>query len=125
MTKSICLRFNLDKPLHREAWEQLQNMDKEKFKSYTNAVVIAITEYFQRYYKICDDPYFETREKEDEFVQRVVAQIGSAVEKAMPSFLAACLTGLAQPCFSSAPAQSEKTTETEEISEIDLDFIGG
>ena len=39
MTKSICLRFNLDKPLHREAWEQLQNMDKEKFKSYTNAVV--------------------------------------------------------------------------------------
>ena len=125
MTKSICLRFNLDKPLHREAWEQLQNMDKEKFKSYTNAVVIAITEYFQRYYKICDDPYFETREKEDEFVQRVVAQIGSAVEKVMPNFLAACLTGLAQPCFSSAPAQSEKPTETEEISEIDLDFIGG
>ncbi len=125
MTKSICLRFNLDKPLHREAWEQLQNMDKEKFKSYSNAVVIAITEYFQRYYKICDDPYFETREKEDEFVQRVVAQIGSAVEKAMPSFLAACLTGLAQPCFSSAPAQSEKTTETEEITDVDLDFIGG
>ena len=125
MTKSICLRFNLDKPLHREAWEQLQNMDKEKFKSYTNTVVIAVTDYFQRYYKNCDDPYFETREKEDEFVQRVVAQIGLAVEKAMPSFLAACLTGLAQPCFSSAPAQSEKLTETEEISEIDLDFIGG
>ena len=125
MTKSICLRFNLDKPLHREAWEQLQNMDKEKFKSYTNAVVIAVTDYFQRYYKATDDPYFETREKEEEFVQRVVAQIGSAVEKAMPSFLAACLTGLAQPCISSATAPSEKPTETEEISEIDLDFIGG
>lgn len=125
MTKSICLRFNLDKPLHREAWEQLQNMDKEKFKSYSNAVVIAVTDYFQRYYKSCDDPYFETREKEDEFVQRVVAQIGSAVEKAMPSFLAACLTGLVQPCISSAPISNEKPTETEEISEIDLDFIGG
>ncbi len=100
-------------------------MDKEKFKSYTNAVVIAVTDYFQRYYKKCDDPYFETREKEDEFVQRVVAQIGSAVEKAMPSFPAACLTGLAQPCISSAPALSENSTETEEISEIDLDFIGG
>lgn len=123
MTKSICLRFNLDKPLHREAWEQLQNMDKEKFKSYTNAVVIAITEYFQRYYKICDDPYFETREKEDEFVQRVVAQIGSAVEKAMPSFLAACLMGLAQPCIQ--VPQPEQPKQTEEISEIDLDFIGG
>ena len=125
MTKSICLRFNLDKPLHREAWEQLQNMDTEKFKSYTNAVVIAVTDYFQRYYKATDDPYFETREKEEEFVQRVVAQIGSAVEKAMPNFLAACLTGLAQPCIPSAPVSSENTTETEVLSEIDLDFIGG
>lgn len=125
MIKSICLRFNLDKPQHREAWEQLQNMDKEKFKSYTNAVVIAVTDYFQRYYKTSNDPYFETREKEDEFVQRIIAQIGTAVEKAMPGFLASCLTGLAQPCISSAPTPSEKTTETEEISEIDLDFIGG
>ena len=125
MTKSICLRFNLDKPQHLEAWEQLQNMNKEKFKSYTNAVVIAVTDYFQRYYKSTDDPYFETREKEDKFVHKVIAQIGTAVEKAMPGFLAACLTELAQSCISSAPVLSEKTTETEEISEIDLDFIGG
>lgn len=123
MTKSICLRFNLDKPLHREAWEQLQNMDKEKFKSYSNAVVIAVTDYFQRYYKIYNDPYFETREKEDEFVQRVVAQIGSAVEKAMPSFLAACLTGLAQPCIQ--VPQPEQPKQAEEITDVDLDFIGG
>lgn len=123
MTKSICLRFNLDKTLHREAWELLQSMDKDNFKSYTNAVVIAVTDYFQRYYKACDDPYFETREKEDEFVQRVLAQIGSAVEKAMPSFLAACLTGLAQPCFSATLPEQSK--QVEEITDIDLDFIGG
>lgn len=123
MTKSICLRFNPDKTLHREAWELLQSMDKDNFKSYTNAVVIAVTDYFQRYYKACDDPYFETREKEDEFVQRVLAQIGSAVEKAMPSFLAACLTGLAQPCFSATLPEQSK--QEEEITDIDLDFIGG
>lgn len=98
-------------------------MDKEKFKSYTNAVVIAVTEYFQRYYKKCDDPYFETREKEDEFVQRVVAQIGSAVEKAMPNFLAACLTGLAKPCIQ--VSQPEQPKQAEEIADVDLDFIGG
>lgn len=123
MIKSICLRFNLDKPQHREAWEQLQNMDKEKFKSYTNAVSLAVAGYFQRYYKACDDPYFETREKEDEFVQRIVSQIGTIVEKAMPSFLAACLTGLAQPCIPTTLPEQPK--QTEEISEIDLDFIGG
>ena len=98
-------------------------MDKTQFKSYSHAAALAITEYFQRYYKACDDPYFETREKEDEFVQRIVAQIGAAVEKAMPSFLAACLTGLAQPCVTAFPPEPPK--QTDEIAEIDLDFIGG
>lgn len=125
MIKTLCLRFNLDKPLHKQAFDYLKNMDKTQFKSYSHAAVIAISEYFQWYYKARDDPYFETREKEDEFVQRIVAQIGAAVEKAMPSFLATCLTGLAQPCITAISVTNEKATETEEISEIDLDFIGG
>lgn len=48
--------------------------------------------------------------KEDEFVHKVIAQIGTAVEKAMPGFLAACLTGLAQPCISSAPVLQNGST---------------
>ena len=35
--KCTTLRFNLDKPLNRQAWEYLQSMDKEKFKSYSQA----------------------------------------------------------------------------------------
>ncbi len=122
MIKTICLRFNLDKPLHKQAYEDLKSMSETDFKSYTSAVVTAVTDYFKRYRKIKADPYFETREKEEEFVQQIVAQIGSAVEKSMPSFLAACLTGLAQPCL--PKSETEPSDETE-ISDIDLDFIGG
>ena len=117
------IRFNLDNPLHQKAWAYLQSMDKKKFKSYSHVIVLALVDFFDRYYRQQDDPYFETREKEDEFVQRVLAQIGSAVEKAMPSFLAACLTGLAQPCFSATLPEQSK--QVEEITDIDLDFIGG
>ena len=123
MIKTICLRFNLDKPLDSKAFEYLQGMDKSQFKSYSHAAALALTEYFQRYYIKCDDPYFETREREEKFVQRIFAQIGSAVEKAMPSFLVACLAGLVQPCINAAPSEPPK--QTNEIADIDLDFIGG
>jgi hypothetical protein len=122
LIKTICLRFNLNKPLDSKAFEYLQGMDKSQFKSYSHAAALALTEYFQRYYIKSDDPYFETREREEKFVQRIVAQIGTAVEKAMPLFLAACLTGLAQPCLTATP--SEPSNQTDEIADVDLDFIG-
>lgn len=42
------LRFNLEKPIDRAAWEALQAMDREIFKSYSQAVTLAVTEYFKR-----------------------------------------------------------------------------
>lgn len=118
--RTVCLRFNLDKPLHQKAFEYLKSMDKSAFKSYTQAAASAITEYFERYFKKCDDPYFETREREERFIEQIVAAVGSAVEKALPGFMAAYLTNLAQPY-----QQTVHPTEQEpDLSEIDLNFVG-
>lgn len=118
--RTVCLRFNLDKPLHKKAFEFLKSMDKSTFKSYTQAAASAITEYFERYFKKCNDPYFETREREERSVDQIVAAVGSAVEKALPGFMAAYLTNLAQPY-----QQTVQPTEQEpDLSEIDLDFVG-
>ena len=78
--RTICLCFNLNKPLHKKAFEYLKSMDKSAFKSYTQASALAITEYFERYLKKCNDLYFETREREEQ----IVAAVGNAVEKALP-----------------------------------------
>lgn len=96
-------------------------MDKSVFKSYTQAVALAISEYFERYFKKCDDPYFETREREERFVEQIVAAVGSAVEKALPGFMAAYITNLAQPYQQTAPPTAEQEPD---LSEIDLDFVG-
>ena len=119
--RTVCLRFNLDKPLHKAAFEYLKNIDKSVFKSYTQAAALAISEYFERYYKKSDDPYFETREREERFIEQIVAAVGSAVEKALPGFMAAYLTNLAQPYQQTAPPTAEQEPD---LSEIDLDFIG-
>ena len=118
--RTVCLRFNLDKPLHKKAFEYLKSMDKSAFKSYTQAAALALTEYFERYYKESDDPYLETREREERFVEQIVTEVGSAVEKALPGFMAAYLINLAQPYQQTAPPAEQEPY----LSEIDLDFVG-
>lgn len=122
--KCTTLRFNIDKPLDRQAWKYLKSMDKDKFKSYSQAVALAVTEYFKRYYKRIDDPYFETREREERFVEQIVTAVESAVEKVLPSFLAACFSKMVMPYNSVMPTvnNNENTTQPDEI---DFDFVGG
>lgn len=40
------VRFNLGKADHQRAWSQLQNMDRRKYKSYSNVVIAALNMYF-------------------------------------------------------------------------------
>ena len=65
------IRLNLCDEQDRQAWEYLQTMDRKKYKSYTRAVVAALNDYFSREYRNEADPYLETREKEDDFLERV------------------------------------------------------
>lgn len=65
------LRFNLDKDVQSRAWQYLQTMDKKKFKSYSQIIAISLVDYFDRYYKKQDDPYLETREREEALLTRL------------------------------------------------------
>ena len=70
--KALCLRFNLADEDERRAYDHLQNRDKAEFCSYTKLVSRAVNELFERRLRLKDDPYFETREKEDAFIARVL-----------------------------------------------------
>ena len=64
------LRFNLDKEQQRRAWEYLQTMDRQDFKSYSQVISLALVDYFDRYYRTQADPYLETREREELFMKQ-------------------------------------------------------
>ena len=68
-------------------------MDKQQFKSYSNVIAVALVDYFDRYYRSQDDPYFETREREERFVNQIISSVESAMEKTLPVFLAGCMAG--------------------------------
>lgn len=75
------IRFNLTKADDRRAWEYLQSMDRSKHKSYSRAVISAINEYFEREQKLTDNPFLETQEKEDRFMQKILDTIKQGLQK--------------------------------------------
>ena len=79
--KALCLRFDLADEDERKAYDHLQNRDKAEFGAYTKLVSRAVNEFFERRSRLADDPYFETREKEDAFIARVL----DAVRYSAPS----------------------------------------
>ena len=84
---STNLRFNLDREDDRRAWEHLQKMDRREYRSYSRAAIIAINDFFDRQTHQ-DDPYLETRSKEDAFLKRVLDTIDLGIRNVAPiSFL--------------------------------------
>ena len=79
--KALCLRFDLADEDERRAYDHLQNRDKAEFGSYSKLISRAVNEFFERRVRLEADPYFETREKEDAFIARVL----DAVRYASPS----------------------------------------
>ena len=117
--KCTNLRFNLDKPVQRTAWECLQAMDKARFKSYSQVIALAVVDYFDRLERLQDDPYLETREREERFVGQIVAAVERAMKDALPVYLAGCMAGLSK----AAPVAPTQTPEANEDA-VDWDFLG-
>ena len=78
---STNIRLNLNNEADRRAWEHLQNMDRKKYKSYSRAIVTAVNDYFDRQERLAADSYLETREKENAFLERVIATIEEGLKK--------------------------------------------
>lgn len=117
--RSTNLRFNLDKDVQNRAWQYLQTMDKKKFKSYSQIIAISLVDYFDRYYKNQADPYLETREREERFVEQIVTAVENAMNQTLPVYLAGCMAGIAQSTPHAAVAASEP-----EDADLDWDFLG-
>ena len=118
-TISTNIRFNLKNEADRKAWEYLQSMDRKKYKSYSKAVIYALCEYFERERKTAEDPYLETREKEDAFLNRILQTIETGLCKNSPSAsLGNLIQLLQQP---QAKTEHEEKSESS-VSDAALDF---
>ena len=111
------LRINLNKPEGKKAWAYLLNRDKSRYRSYSDAVIAAVNGFFDRETALAADPYLETREKEDAFLQRIM----ETVERGVQANSLSGLTALLQASPPGTPSQD--TAAVEEDLETALDFV--
>ena len=143
---TTCFRFNMENPEHAKAWDYLHNFDKDKIKSTNVAAIMAVNDYFDRMGKLADEPYFETRQREERFVEQIVSEVGKAFIAEMPKFLASLMLSLNRGYpMQAVPVGTENSrgyaeignpsategfenaenSENDDYSGIDFDFIGG
>ncbi|MBR6344060.1 MAG: hypothetical protein IKR65_09215 [Selenomonadaceae bacterium] len=77
------IRLDLSRADDRQTYEYLRSMDRKKLKSYTRAVVAALNDFFSRQEKRQDDPFLETREKEECFLRQVLDTIRAGIQESM------------------------------------------
>ena len=109
------LRINLSDPEGLKAWTHLVNRDKSRYRSYSDAIIAAVNGYFDREQRLADDPYLETREKEDAFLQRVLETVQLGVQANPLNGLAALLQA--------APAKAQENAAVEDDLDTAMDFI--
>ena len=88
MNKNQNKRFSMEKESDIKAWESLHSNELgEKFKSQNRFVIEEINYYYERVMRMQEDPYLETREKEDAFADRIVGKVERKVLSNLPALL--------------------------------------
>lgn len=83
--KNHNFRFNEEKEAERQAWGILHSKEvKEDFRSQNEFVIVAINDYYARHLATKQDPYLESREKEDAFVKGIVEAVEKKVLDNLP-----------------------------------------
>lgn len=82
------VRFNTNNDVAIQAWNILHSDEVEQdFKSQNEFIICAINDYYERHISKRNDPYLETREKEDAFADRIVEKVERKVLSNLPAML--------------------------------------
>ena len=123
---STNIRFDLEKETDRMAWKYLRQRDKRQYRSYSKAVIAAVNDHFERQERLTADPYLETREKEDAFLQRVLDTIRDGLTHAAPTNAADTLLQLLHGVQPQGETDVEVSQQDQqEAEDMALDFVDG
>ena len=101
--KNHNIRFNMEKEDECRAWELLHSPQvRQMFRSQNKFVIEAVNDYYDRCVEMKNDPYLETREKEDAFAERIVEVVERKVMSNLPALFGMYMAQM-QPFSLSVP----------------------
>ena len=88
ITKNHNFRFHMDREGDRKAWRLLHSEEVARaYRSQNDFVIAAVNDYYDRHVRMIDDPYLETREKEDAFADRIVERVENKFLANLPAIM--------------------------------------
>lgn len=110
-SKNHNIRFNTEKADECRAWELLHSQKvRQMFKSQNKFVIQAVNDYYDRCVAMRNDPYLETREKEDAFAERIVEAVEKKVMSNLPALFGMYMAQM-QPFPLSVPMGAYPATQ--------------
>ena len=119
-TFTTTLRLNLENEDDRRAWEYLRSMDRTRYRSYSSAIVTAVNDHFSRQERLADDPFLETRERQEAFLSEIKDTIRESLQTSETG-----IGNLAALLQSAQPAPKQDEAMSEEAFDTAMDFING
>ena len=123
-TRRVSFHLNMEDSLQRKAWECLETMDRNRFKSRREAVTLAVVDYFDRLERQRADPDWEAREREERFVSRIVGAVEREIARTLPAYIAGCAAASGPAAQAVEPPSNTAETPVPD-GDIDWDFLGG
>ena len=85
--KNIYVKFKEDNPSHMKAIDFLKNKRQETKSTYADIITNALLKYAEILEQTERDPYFETREKENEFIADILSRLQEELRINLPTFM--------------------------------------
>ena len=131
------LRIDTSNPAGSQAVSWLKSRNKKDYPSYSDLITEAVNFFCARRLALENDPYLETRQKEDRFLQQMEERIEQAIRQAEARGFANAMQMMqagmklpspdipmkAQPSPVPQPDSAEDRTLDEESLDIAMDFI--
>ncbi len=131
LVKNHNFRFHLYREADKKAWDIIHGEEVSRaYKSQNDFVITAINDYYDRHISMIDDPYLETREKEDAFADRIVTGVEKKFLANIPAILGCFFmnqstgkpTGPVIPAEASNEVNNEPDPKENDL--IDFDAFG-
>ena len=100
---TVSVRFHLDREEDQRAYAFLQDRGKKEYHSHSRAIIASVDGFFSRKEQADEDPYLETREKEDNFLRKIEQVVARGVQVAAQEIRVSEIIPSANP----APAEVE------------------
>lgn len=136
ITKNHNFRFHMDREADRKAWRLLHSEEVARaYRSQNDFVIAAVNDYYDRHVRMIDDPYLETREKEDAFADRIVERVESKFLANLPAIMGNWLmqyipvsgtsftTGLSEQMVDGSETSNNDSAEPGENDLLDFDVF--